>query len=75
MSQKVHRIKEQGKQGRPWYYQKFSTEEQNQHLRERIRRKGLDLEYKDAQIHELEDEAQGLRDENAGLKRGVHEKW
>lgn len=55
------------KQGPPYYYQRVSVAEQNQRLRERLRRSKLDIEYVEAEKHELEDEVEQLRKENAEL--------
>ena len=66
MSRWLAKNKEDAKRGLP-YYSQTPLEERIEHFREKVRRKSLDLEYKEAQIRELEDEAQNLRGENARL--------
>ena len=58
---------QQRQQGPPWYYQRVSLSEQNSRLRERLRRSKLDIEYVEAEKHELEDEVEQLRKQNAEL--------
>lgn len=59
--------------GQNHYYDRVSLAQQNERLRERLRRKQFDLESERAKNHGIEDERERLRKENEDLKKRVEE--